>query len=386
MTYQTDPYARGSAQNPDLPHSRGYNPDYSHARDYGESSRYSQARDSAENAGAWIVDTARRNPEALLVLAAGVALLMRGGNRLYRSSFSGDDYGRREDEEYVAELYRENERERGGTGQSVRDSVGGTASSMRDSVSGMAKEASEYASDVADRVYETASSYASSAASYAEEQRKYLARRASRISNQAGEMLHEQPLAVAALGLVTGAAVAAFLPSTRIEQRTLRPAREKIVSTATRKAENLIDAAAQTASRVREEATERVLKQGKEVARAAGETFTSKVSGGEKSGSSSGSSQASGSGASGGGSSTSGGGAGAGGSRSSPAGTGGGSSSGSGTSGAGASRSTATGAGGGSAGSSSGGANGGGASGSRPGGGKTGPGGGGSGPGGGAAR
>ena len=36
------------------------------------------------DAGEWLISTAKRNPEALLVLAAGCALLMRGGGSSYR--------------------------------------------------------------------------------------------------------------------------------------------------------------------------------------------------------------------------------------------------------------------------------------------------------------
>ena len=42
----------------------------------------------ASNAGSWLMDTARRNPEALLVVAAGCALLMRGGSTWFRSAES----------------------------------------------------------------------------------------------------------------------------------------------------------------------------------------------------------------------------------------------------------------------------------------------------------
>ena len=36
------------------------------------------------DAGEWLISTAKRNPEALLVLVAGCALLMRGGGSSYR--------------------------------------------------------------------------------------------------------------------------------------------------------------------------------------------------------------------------------------------------------------------------------------------------------------
>ena len=38
------------------------------------------------DAGEWLISTAKRNPEALLVLAAGCALLMRSGRSSYRAA------------------------------------------------------------------------------------------------------------------------------------------------------------------------------------------------------------------------------------------------------------------------------------------------------------
>ena len=171
----------------------------------------------------------RRNPEAFLVLAAGVALLLRGGGNLPWRSRSGETYG---DDE--------------GRGGAVR--------AAREGLSDAAETVSEYASEVKDRIYETASSYASSATSYAHDSRRRLGRRASRLSGSAsrltgearsaaGEMLHERPLAVAALGLAAGAGVAALLPRMEIEEQALRPAREALADAANRAAETVKDAA-----------------------------------------------------------------------------------------------------------------------------------------------
>jgi hypothetical protein len=237
-------------------------------------------RDLTSPAGAanWLVDTARRNPEALLVLAAGVALLLRGGRSSARATSSGYRRAAQSSGEpphdYVADIY-----EGGEYAESGREQPG-RIEAARESVGEMARDASGYASDVAERVYETAGSYASSVASYADEQRRFLTRQAYRISDQAGEMLHERPLAVAALGLAAGAAVAAILPSTQVERRTLRPARDKILETASRTADAVVKAAAETVTHVQEEAAERGLSaEGlKAMARDAGETFTKTVS------------------------------------------------------------------------------------------------------------
>jgi hypothetical protein len=44
--------------------------------------------------------------------------------------------------------------------------------------------------------------------------------------------MREQPLAVAALGLAAGAALAAIFPPTEVEQRTLGPARDALTGAA----------------------------------------------------------------------------------------------------------------------------------------------------------
>lgn len=233
---------------------------------------------SPSGAATWLVDTARRNPEALLVLAAGVALLLRGGRSSAGSTGlryrRAAQYSGEPPHDYVADIYEGGEYPESGREQP------GRIDAARESVGEMARDASGYVSGVAEQVYETASSYASSAASYADEQRRYLTRQAYRMSEKTGEMLHERPLAVAALGLAAGAAVAAILPPTQVETRTLRPTRDRILETASRTADAMVKAAAETVTHVQEEAAERGLSaEGlKEMARDAGETFTKTAS------------------------------------------------------------------------------------------------------------
>jgi hypothetical protein len=233
---------------------------------------------SPAGAATWLVDTARRNPEALLVLAAGVALLLRGGRSSAGSTGlryrRAAQYSGEPPHDYVADIYEGGEYPESGREQH------GRIDAARESVGEMARDASGYVSGVAEQVYETASSYASSAASYADEQRRYLTRQAYRMREKTGEMLHERPLAVAALGLAAGAAVAAILPRTQVETRTLRPTRDRILETASRTADAVVKAAAETVTHVQEEAAERGLSaEGlKEMARDAGETFTQTVS------------------------------------------------------------------------------------------------------------
>src|SRR6185436_564140 len=75
-------------------------------------------------------------------------------------------------------------------------------------------------------------------------------------------MLHEQPVAVAVLGLAAGAALAAVLPRTEVEDRALRPARDTLVGVAG-------TAAAAAKTKAKDFATDRL----QEAARSAVDTF-----------------------------------------------------------------------------------------------------------------
>jgi hypothetical protein len=182
-------------------------------------------------------------------------------------------------------------------------------SGVADTVSEYASDVGEYASDIGERVYETASSYASTVSGYAEDMTRRATRLSRRAQSSAGQMLHEQPLAVAALGLASGAAIAALLPRTEVERRTMRPAREALSDAASWAADSVREAAGEAGRRLQEGAAERGLSADgmKDLAREAAEAFTGSISGGSGSGSGSGGSGSGSSGTSSGGASGSGG-------------------------------------------------------------------------------
>jgi hypothetical protein len=218
--------------------------------------------------GEWILNTVSRNPEGLLLLGAGVALLMRSNRQSARyrypksMSLGGGQYpGRREPSQSVE-----------GMGERVGEA---------------ARRAGEYVSDTTDKVSETARSYASSAAEYADEATRAATKRSRRMAEQAREtadyVVREQPWAVALAGIVAGAAVAAAFPPTRVERRTLRQAGERLRSAAGHIGEQLVEAGTQAGERLRQVAEERGLtSEGlKEAARDVGEAFSSSLSGEE---------------------------------------------------------------------------------------------------------
>ena len=219
---------------------------------------YSQAAD-------WVVDTARRKPEALLLLAAGCALMMRGGGMggASWSSRSSDVYSRASWQDDMADETRR---------QSSRAAEG----------------ASRYAADMRDRVAETASGYASTAADYAQGARRrvseytgamrqnlssagdQVSRTAQSAARSATDTMREQPLLIAALGLAAGAAVAALFPTTDIERRTLGPAGDALVGAAGAAGRDFVDRAARTGEEMRHAAEEHF----RDLAHEASESFT----------------------------------------------------------------------------------------------------------------
>ncbi len=247
---------------------------YRQAGSYGPGGSYEQRgnsyMDAGMDAGEWLMSTARRNPEAILVLAAGVALLMRRGSRA-RTRHSIEENRGASMDVYQEGQYEEDHRARRSPIRAVRKTI-----------SSVAETAGEYASDVTERVYETAGSYASTVAEYAEAGRRGVTRqayragrRAYRVGNQAGEMLHEQPLAVAALGLAAGAAVAALLPRIEMEERALRPARNALADVADRAVESVKEAASDAGRRLQDRAADIGAEALKEAARGAVQSFAS---------------------------------------------------------------------------------------------------------------
>jgi hypothetical protein len=229
------------------------------------------------HAGDWLMNTARRNPEAVLVLAAGVALLMRRGSHPWRGAPTGENRGASMDV-YQEGQYEEEGRKRRSPMRKVRRSISGAAETAGEYVSNVG----EYASNVSERVYETAGSYASAVSEYADAGRRRVTRqayragrRAYRMGDQAGQMLHEQPLAVAALGLAAGAAVAALLPRVEMEERALRPARDALVDAAGRAVESVKEAASDAGKRLQEKAADLGAEALKDAARGAVQSLAS---------------------------------------------------------------------------------------------------------------
>ena len=228
-----------------------------------------RVRDNA-GAGDWIMGAVTRNPEGLLLLAAGAALLMRSGRgqssrRSYAESVRENRDGRRA---------FEHQDEPAGVGERVSEA---------------ARRAGDYVSEATDRMSETARSYASSVADYADDASRMASAGSRHVADQARQtadyVVQEQPWAVALAGLAAGATVAAIFPPTHIERRTLGDVGERLRSAAGNVGDRVMEAGMQAGERLGEVAEERGLtKEGlKEAARDVGETFSSALAGEEAS-------------------------------------------------------------------------------------------------------
>jgi hypothetical protein len=255
-------------------------------------SSYSE-RDTYSQAGDWLLGTVRRNPEALLLMAAGGCLMMRSS--LPRMSArparprEERDYptGRASSEVYgrASASAREGLSRATDAASDTARSAGDYASQVKERIAGTA---SDYASQMKDRISDTASDYADSVSDFAGEARRAVTERSARLSRQTQatlqssmqRVLREQPLAVVVAGLA-GAAVAALFPSTEIEDRALGSAHEKLKDAAEKAGERVMEAAGKAGKRLKSAAEERGLtSEGfKEVAGEVADTFKDAMSG-----------------------------------------------------------------------------------------------------------
>ncbi|AMN41582.1 hypothetical protein [Rhodoplanes sp. Z2-YC6860] len=202
------------------------------------------------NSGDWLFRSIKRNPEGLLLVAAGAALLMRTAG-----SSKSQPVGNRNSD-------------------SAGDAMSDMATQTSDKASELASSASEFASQASER--------ARNAARAASDKATDMARQTtSSAQGYASRMLEEQPLVVAVAGLAAGAALAAAFPSTQMEQETLGPIGEQVSDAAQRVGGQLKDATAAAGETLKNAARERGLSQDglKEVASQAADAFSSRMSG-----------------------------------------------------------------------------------------------------------
>ena len=153
----------------------------------------------------FISQTMRNRPEALLLMAAGAALMLARGRGLGQHDGAASGIGER--------LH------------AAADTGAHLASDLRHRVGEQVEDLRESVGDYAER-----------ATHRAQERREALTHRTGEAFDRARSgmrenvdyMLREQPLALGALSLLAGVAIGAALPRTVIETRTVRVAREPL--------------------------------------------------------------------------------------------------------------------------------------------------------------
>jgi ElaB/YqjD/DUF883 family membrane-anchored ribosome-binding protein len=211
------------------------------------------------HAGERVLNAVKRNPEGLLLLAAGCALLLRSRSSAQTNSGQGyvskDDWRRTYD-----------------AGPATRNGASGAnGEGVQKGVLQVAEQAKEYASDTAERVNQSVRSYASAALESAQEvqQRatasvhdvqRQTSEYAQKFSNEAQTtfrntvdyVLREQPLAVVLAGVAAGAAVAAAFPPTDFERGTIGGVGSRVVGAAQDAGGEIKDTAARAGERLKE--------------------------------------------------------------------------------------------------------------------------------------
>jgi hypothetical protein len=184
----------------------------------------------------WLIGSVKQNPEGLLLVAAGLALLMRTSRQQPATpGYRSRDWGR-------------------------------TTTDM-DRTADPGFSVGEKATSFASSASETASSFASSASEYATQAKRTIGEQSDRIvrSTQTtlqgpfSRILQEQPLVVAVAGLAAGAAIAAAFPSTDIERQTLGPLGDRVSGAAARVGEQLQEATSKVGETLKNAADERGL-------------------------------------------------------------------------------------------------------------------------------
>jgi len=205
---------------------------------------YSQAAD-------WVVTTARRRPEALLLMAAGAALMMRGSGGATASTRSGESYSRASWQDEAADATREGANR---TAEGVRRYAGEVKERLSDTASGYASAVGDYAQDARRRMSNVTGAVRENLSSATDQ----VTRTAQSAARGAADTMREQPLLIAALGLATGAAVAALFPTTDVERRTFGPAGEALVGAASAAGRDFVERAARTGEEMRRSAEDKL--------------------------------------------------------------------------------------------------------------------------------
>jgi hypothetical protein len=225
-----------------------------------------QSRPGLVSGGEWLFDTIKRNPEGLLLVAAGAVLMMRTA------------------------APRPAENNRRNFGPQTPEEFGDTVERGAQNTQSAAAAYASSASDAVRQTMDAAKSYATSAPDYAQKARRAIGEQSEKIVQQtqtlAQGILQNQPLAIAVAGLAAGAALAAAFPPTDLEKQTLGPVGDRVSKAAEQVGDQLKQATAKAGEKLKSAADDRGLNvEGlKEVAGEVADAFKATMAGGPDAG------------------------------------------------------------------------------------------------------
>jgi len=238
---------------------------------------------SGQGTSDWVMGAVRSNPEGLLLLAAGCALLLRSGSS--KGVGKASDRSVRSTGAGGSQRSGDSSQQRSNSSAGISDSISQATESAREYAADLGKTVGDKAGAYASAVGDKAGAYASAVGEYADDawrqSERLVGQARSSVQGSISRLLQEQPLALAAAGLAAGAMVAATFPSTAVERRTLGPAGERLSEAASSAGQQLSQAASKAGERLMGVAEERGLNtQGlKEAATDVAEAFTGAFAG-----------------------------------------------------------------------------------------------------------
>ena len=208
----------------------------------------------------WLMGAVRSNPEGLLLLAAGCALLLRSGSS--KGVGKAADRSVRSLAPLAVNALAKHINSGGqsaGSRTAFHRQPKVPASMPRTSARPSAIKRVPMLPPWATRPALTPPPWANTLMTHGGIRTRWSGRRGSTLQGSVSRLLQEQPLALAAAGLAAGAMVAATFPATAVERRTLGPAGERLSEAASSAGQQLSQAASKAGERLMSVAEERGL-------------------------------------------------------------------------------------------------------------------------------
>lgn len=224
----------------------------------------SSASDTAKETGSGIVETIKQNPIPAALIAVGAGWLwmnrtsasssrrgMDYSRPYYSASYRGDYPRGYPMDRYGANWQPESSSGSGRATEQAQETMSRTASRAQDQAGQMMSQAQDQVGQLTDQAQQQVGQWTNQA----QDQMHSL-------SNQLDTLLHENPLAVAAVALGIGAAVGLAVPETPQENQWMGQARDTVMDKAQDAAQDTMQKMQQVASKAQDAAQQEAQQQG----------------------------------------------------------------------------------------------------------------------------